>query len=151
MSNAGAMRFTYVAPSLQDCEARLSAYESMRSTLGFAPWVVLSQQDSRVIGWGGLSVDPTEPQWGLEVSYVFGQSYWGNGFATELVEYSLAHAFTTLSAKEVNSFVMPENVASIKVLQKCGFQLLRYESRLKRNHYRMSAPSEAQPTEQHCG
>ncbi len=143
LSNPVAMQFTYVAQSIPECEARLSAYEAMRSTLGFAPWVVQLEEEGSVIGWGGLSIDPKEPDWGLEVSYAFSPEYWGKGFATELVRYSLAHAFTVLSATEVNSFAMPANTASIKVLQACGFQLLRYESNLQRNHYRVSAPSAA--------
>jgi ribosomal-protein-alanine N-acetyltransferase len=145
MSDPVVMQFTYVAPSLPGCEVRLSAYEAMRSTLGFAPWVVLSEKEGTIIGWGGLSIDPNEPEWGLEVSYAFGPKYWGKGFATELVQFSLAYAFAVLSAEEVNSFAMPANAASIRVLQACGFQLLRYVSGLQRNHYRASAPSAATP------
>ena len=143
MSNPVAMQFTYVAPSLIHCEARLGSYEAMRSTHGFAPWVVLNQEEGSVVGWGGLSVDPEQPDWGLEVSYAFSPEYWGKGFATELVQYSLAHAFTALCATEVSSFAMTDNAASVRVLQKCGFELLRYEDSIQRNHYRVSAPSAA--------
>ena len=143
MSNADAMKFTYVAPSLQECAERLIAYEDMRSTLGFAPWVLRSQDDDSVVGWGGLSIGPNEPEWGLEVGYAFKPEYWGQGLATELVQFSLAHAFMTLGAKEVNAFAMPANLVSMNVLKKAGFQLLRYEKGLLRNHFRASVPSAA--------
>lgn len=135
MSDALAMRHTYVAPSREQCLHRLSTYEAMRPTLGFAPWVLRTSVGGPVIGWGGLSIDPEEPEWGLEVGYALAPSVWGNGFATELVRFSLGFAFQVLSAPEVHAFAKPENLASIKVLQKSRFVLLRYEPSLQRNHY----------------
>lgn len=135
MGNAAAMQHTYVAPSVEHCLARLSTFEAMRSTWGFAPWVVRTQREGAVVGWGGLSLDPDEPEWGLEVSYAFAPGAWGQGFATELVEASLSVAFGILQAPEVHAFARPANAASARVLQKCGFTLLRYEPRLERNHY----------------
>lgn len=135
MSDASAMQHTYVAPSLERCAARLAAYEALRSSLGFAPWVVREAVTQRLVGWGGLSVDPHEPGWGLEVSYAFSPSAWGQGYATELVRASLAEAFEVLSAPEVHAFAKPENAASIRVLDKCGFAYLRHEPSLQRSHF----------------
>jgi ribosomal-protein-alanine N-acetyltransferase len=135
MSISSAMAHTYVAPSLEHCSSRLKAYEDMRSTLGFAPWVVRTQQEGSIVGWGGLSIDPEAPEWGLEVSYAFAPGSWGQGFGTELVQASLAHAFDILQAPEVHAFAKPQNVGSVRVLEKNGFALLRYEPLLKRNHY----------------
>ena len=143
MSDPVAMQFTYIAQSFAECKARLTSYEAMRATLGFAPWVVLWLETGNVVGWGGLSVDPEEPEWGLELSYAFSAQHWGKGFATELVQYSLAHAFAVLSAKEVNSFAKPANTGSIRVLEKCGFQFLGYASSLERSHYCVHAPGAA--------
>ena len=143
MSDPLAMRHTYVAPTLEQCSARLGAYEAMRSTLGFAPWVVEVSKDSEPIGWGGLSVDPEEPEWGLEVSYAFEPSSWGKGYATELVKASLAYAFGPLAVNEVHAFAKRENLASVRVLEKCGFSHLRYEPGLQRNHYLAQAPGAA--------
>lgn len=129
------MQYTYVAPSFDHCLARLRAYEMGRSTLGFAPWVARVTEESEPIGWGGLSVDPEEPDWGLEVSYAFCPAVWGNGYATELVQFSLAHGFSRLSAREIHAFAKPENTGSIRVLEKCGFNYLKCEPRLERGHY----------------
>ena len=143
MSNASAMEHTYVAHSLEECSARLSAYEAMRTALGFAPWVVSHVQSCEVIGWGGLSVDLEEPERGLEVSYAFSPIVWGKGYATELVLFSLAYAFGQLSAKTVYAFAKPENDRSVRVLQKCGFSHQCYEPLLKRDHYLAHAPGAA--------
>jgi RimJ/RimL family protein N-acetyltransferase len=137
------MKHTYIAPSLEHCRVRLSAYEAMRGTLGFAPWVVRTARDGQVVGWGGLSIDPEEPEWGLEVGYAFSPVAWGQGYATELVQFSLAHAFELLAAEEVHAFARPKNEPSIRVLHRSGFRLLRYEPSLERNHYLVTVASAA--------
>jgi RimJ/RimL family protein N-acetyltransferase len=135
MADASAMQHTYVATSYEHCLARLQAYEATRKTLGFAPWVVRAAQDGQVVGWGGLSIDPLEPEWGLEVIYAFAPRAWGLGYATELVQASLGFAFNNLGVPEVHAFAKQENAASARVLQKCGFSLLRYEPALERDHF----------------
>lgn len=143
MSDAQAMQHTYVAASLEQCAARLSAYEALRLTRGFAPWVVRISDSGELIGWGGLSVDPAAPQWGLEVGYAFTPSAWGQGYATELVRFSLEHAFGALAAPEVHAFARPENLGSVRVLEKCGFKFLRHEVSLARNHFLALTPGAA--------
>ena len=143
MHRADAMRYTYVAPSPAQLASRLRTYEALRLTLGCAPWVVLERASMQVIGWGGLSVDPEVPGWGLEVSYAFAPASWGNGYATELVRYAVQHALTALGVAQVHAFAMPQNVASIRVLQKSGFKMAGYEPALERNHYVVSAQDQA--------
>lgn len=139
MRDALSMQHTYVAPSLEHCRARLAVYEASRTRLGFAPWVARSSEEGKPIGWGGLSEDPEEPAWGLEVSYAFAPAVWGRGFATELVQSSLEFAFGRLAAAEVHGFAKPQNTGSVRVLQKCGFCHLRFEPRLQRDHYLVHA------------
>lgn len=130
-----AMQFTYVAASLADCEHRLRTHEALRSRHGFAPWVVVLRSELRVIGWGGLNIDPFEPGWGVEVSYFLRPAYWGLGYATEVVRAAIDHGFGDLALPEVAAFAKPENAASIRVLEKCGFAFVGYEPSLERNHY----------------
>jgi ribosomal-protein-alanine N-acetyltransferase len=140
MSDPVAMRHTYVAPTPEHCLARLRVYESMRSTLGFAPWVARLAEQGEPVGWGGLSVDPDELEWGLEVSYAFAPAVWGKGYATELVRFAVELGFGLLSACEIHAFAKPDNTGSVRVLEKCGFTSLRYEPRLERNHYLLTSP-----------
>ena len=130
-----AMRFTYVAPSLMECARRLRTHEALRAENGFAPWVAVLRGEDCVVGWGGLGVDPFDPGWGPEVSYFFHPAQWGRGLATELVAASVRHGFDALSLPAIGAFARPENAASIRVLEKCGFRLLGWEPALERNHY----------------
>lgn len=133
--NRDHMKFTFWAESRDACESWLRRYESLRQVDGFAPWTIVHRAEQRIIGWGGLNTDPNAEGWGVEVSYFIHQSYEDRGFATEIVRASVIHGFTELLLREIGAFAKPENHASIRVLEKCGFKFLRYESALKRNHY----------------
>jgi RimJ/RimL family protein N-acetyltransferase len=133
--NHDAMRYTHVAESRQDCAHWHRTFAALESTCGFAPWTVVLRAAGCVIGWGGLSIDPFDPGWGVEVSYYFHPAYWGRGYATELVRATLQYGFDVLALEVIGAFVRPANVASVGVLEKCGFTLRGYEPRLERNRY----------------
>lgn len=133
-----AMRYTFWATSKEESAQRLRAYAGLAAQLGYAPWTVILRSEARIIGWGGLNVDPFDPGWGVEVAYFFDPAYWGRGFATELVRASLTHGFHGRALRVINAFVHRENRASSRVLEKCGFQFQCFEPRLDRNHYIIS-------------
>jgi putative acetyltransferase len=140
--NPDYMRFTFCAQSRAACENWLRRYADSRRANGFAPWTIVHNSDNRVIGWGGLNIDPTAPEWGPEVSYFIHPAYQGRGFATELVQCSLRHGFADVGLRRIAAFAMPLNDASIRVLTKCGFKFIRYEPALQRNHYEAIAELE---------
>lgn len=135
MGDADAMQYTYTAPSEAACAQRLRAYAQLDSTLGYAPWTVLLRGEDRVIGWGGLNIDPFDPGWGIEVAYCFHPAFWGRGYATELVGTALSVGFGELAMETIVAFVHQENVGSARVLAKCGFQRVGYAPKLDRDHY----------------
>ena len=129
------MRFTFWAESRAVCDIWLRRYASSREVNGFAPWTIVHRSEGRVIGWGGLNVDPNAPEWGTEVSYFIHPFYEGQGFATEVVRASLRHGFGDLALREIAAFAKPDNKASASVLKRCGFKFVRYEPALERDHY----------------
>lgn len=54
-----------------------------------------------------------------EVGYWVGREYWGKGIATEALSEFLGH----LQTRPLYAHVAHHNVASIRVLQKCGFTI----------------------------
>jgi RimJ/RimL family protein N-acetyltransferase len=104
---------------------------------GYAPWTVLLRAEHRIVGWGGLNVDPNAPGWGTEVSYFIHPAYAGKGLATELVQASCAYGFVDLELPLIGAFASPANVASMRVLEKCGFRLIGHETTLARNHFEL--------------
>jgi RimJ/RimL family protein N-acetyltransferase len=55
----------------------------------------------------------------LEIGYWFGKAFWGNGIATE----SLGMFLELFEARPIGARVAKDNVASIRVLEKCGFEV----------------------------
>ena len=138
-SDPAAMRFTYCSFSRAATAAHLESYAVRFSLDGFAPWTAVFAAESRIVGWGGLSRDPSAPHWGVEVAYFIHPSYWGRGLATELVQASLSLAFTELGLPKVGAFARPENRASIRVLAKVGFVRIRFVPELERDEFCVSA------------
>lgn len=72
--------------------------------------------DDEVVGTIGSWGDPGE----REVTYWIGRSYWGKGIATDaLSEYLAVERSRPLRAR-----VAADNVASRRVLEKCGFRVV---------------------------
>ncbi|OCI91191.1 GNAT family acetyltransferase [Rhizobium sp. AC27/96] len=88
---------------------------------GFGRWAV--EAEGRLIGFGGVTVS-TEFE-GLNMSYHLHPDCWGSGYATELVRGALAFSFSDLNARRVIGLVRPVNLASRRVLEKCGFGFRR--------------------------
>ena len=58
---------------------------------------------------------------GFEVGYHIAKEYTGNGYATEALKALLEYAATMKKLERVYGICLSENVASKKVLEKCGF------------------------------
>lgn len=57
------------------------------------------------------------------VGYWIGREYWGQGVATE----ALARFLSIVTTRPLHAHVTKHNLASIRVLEKCGFRLDREE------------------------
>jgi ribosomal-protein-alanine N-acetyltransferase len=136
LGDPAAMQYTHADPSLRQCRRRIAVHEQRRRRDGYAPWTIVTKADGRIIGWGGLYDDPFDPGWGVEVGYFFDPVYWGKGYATELMAACTSVADTVLQLPEVRAFARPENVGSRRVLEKAGFQVVRFVPEMQRLLYR---------------
>jgi [ribosomal protein S5]-alanine N-acetyltransferase len=118
LGDKNAMRYTRKLASLRECRRYIAAHECQRRKLGYGPWVVFENLRHALIGFGGLYDDPFDLGWGIEVTYHFAQTAWGNGYATELAEFSLQVAHERLGFTEVRAFAHPDNAASLRVLER---------------------------------
>lgn len=77
----------------------------------------------RTIVWGGEvagHVLSYEEGGRPEVSYWIGRAYWGRGIATRALATFLAEVNT---ARPIYARVAKDNVASLRVLERCGFRV----------------------------
>jgi ribosomal-protein-alanine N-acetyltransferase len=87
---------------------------------GFGPWGVMLKQDGGLIGHCGLFY--VEEVREVEVMYALAQEHWGKGLATEGAKASLRFGFEQLGLPRIVAFVMPENTASVRVIEKLGMR-----------------------------
>jgi RimJ/RimL family protein N-acetyltransferase len=111
-------------------------HEWLRRRDGYAPWIVVRKNDGQIIGWGGLYNDPFEPGWGVELGYHFDPQAWGQGYASEFVAACMDVADRTLQLPQITAFAHAENLPSRRVLQKAGFEQLRFVPEMDRFLYR---------------
>jgi ribosomal-protein-alanine N-acetyltransferase len=140
LGDAEAMRFTHVDLSLKGCRRRIAAHEWLRRRDGFAPWTVVRRDDARIVGWGGLYNDPFTPGWGVEVGYHFDPAVWGRGYASELVATCMNLADRVLLLPEISAFAHAGNIGSRRVLEKAGFEVVRFVPEMDRFFYRRQRP-----------
>ncbi len=57
-----------------------------------------------------------------EMGYWIGEPFWGNGIATEATNLICEYAFDNLGVERIFSSVFDYNKASMRVMEKCGFE-----------------------------
>lgn len=81
-------------------------------------WAVLLKPGLDFLGYCGLKRRPERDE--IDLGYRFMKKFWGNGYATEAAKACLEYGFINLGLKKITGRAMPENIASIKVLENCG-------------------------------
>lgn len=76
----------------------------------------------------------------VELTYALGRAYWGKGYATEAGRAMIKHGFQELGIGRIVNSVAVENVHSVNLLRRLGFQI---ENNLKSRPF--SKPFEASP------
>ena len=71
---------------------------------------------------GYVQLVPIEEGW--EIGYHIAKKYTGNGYAAEAVSAFLPFAAEKKSLSEIYGICLKENVASVRVMEKCGFENL---------------------------
>ncbi len=88
---------------------------------GFGRGACILKSTGEQIGFAGLKY--LEELGEVDVAYRLLPAFWGQGLATEAALASVRYGFDQLGLKRIIGLAMPENVASIRVLEKAG---LRY-------------------------
>jgi RimJ/RimL family protein N-acetyltransferase len=114
---AAAQMAAFTAPDHMDRDAFERRWSRLRAdeTVIARVIVVDGEVAGTIASWG----DPDE----REVTYWIGRSYWGKGIATGALK-----AFLTVDpSRPLHARVASDNVASHRVLEKCGFRVIATE------------------------
>lgn len=81
-------------------------------------WAVHTKSDTKFIGWCGLKARSERNE--IDLGYRFIKTTWGRGYATEAAWACIKYGFERLKLRRIVGRAMPENIGSLKVLEKCG-------------------------------
>ena len=83
---------------------------------------IFDYRTNTLIGHISLYAIKRVPYSSAFIGYSMDQSYTGRGIASEAVQLMLQLAFQTLQLHRVEAYIAPDNIASIRVIEKNGFQ-----------------------------
>ena len=81
-------------------------------------WAVHLKPSLQFLGWCGLKYRPELNE--TDLGFRLKKEFWGKGYATEAAFASIKYGFESVGLKQITGRAEVENVASWKVLEKCG-------------------------------
>ena len=113
--------------TMKEAEAVVELIPSQYQKFGIGRWAMIEKSTRNFIGWNGLKF-VTERINGRSNYYDLGYrlvpDYWGKGFATEGALVSVSYAKEELKLHELYAAAHVDNVASNRIIQKLGFDML---------------------------
>ncbi|HEV7682023.1 MAG TPA: GNAT family protein [Pyrinomonadaceae bacterium] len=122
-SNPQVMRY-WSTPPLADKEAARKLIEDIQRDVEhqrIIKWGIALRPDDKFIGSVTLfNLDYTHRR--AEIGYAQGRAYWGYGYMKEALTAVINYGFTELNLHRIEADVDPRNDASIRSLERLGFQ-----------------------------
>lgn len=113
-------------PSLERVEKMLARLMAHWEEHGYGVWAVEASATGQLLGRCGLFYIAETAE--VEVDFILGRAFWGQGFATEAGQASLHYGFDQHNLAAIVGIVHPENRASQRVLTKIGMTLTRADN-----------------------
>ena len=105
-------------PFLEKVERFIAGQNAHWEQYGYGDWGILPEEIDQIIGWAGLQFLPELGE--TEVGFLLDRPFWGKGYATEAALASIQFGFEVFSLDHIIALVHPENLASRRVIDKCG-------------------------------
>ncbi|MBW4577564.1 MAG: GNAT family N-acetyltransferase [Aphanothece sp. CMT-3BRIN-NPC111] len=109
--------------SFEQTQESLQSYLAHWERYGFGRWAVVHKPNQQFIGHCGLENLPILGE--VELNYLLAKEYWGRGLTTEAARSLIKYGFETLKLQGLVALAKPENLASLRIMQKIGMQYER--------------------------
>jgi [ribosomal protein S5]-alanine N-acetyltransferase len=86
---------------------------------------VILKETGEYIGWCGLKFLAEDNE--VDIGYRFMQKHWGKGYASEAAASCIKEGFEHYQLSKIIGMVVPENIGSVKVLEKIGLRFVKEE------------------------
>lgn len=105
-------------PPLERVQRFIAGQHAHWEKYGYGNWGILPEGEPKIIGWVGLQYLPELEE--TEVGFLLDRPFWGRGYATESALASLRFGFEHFDLDHIIALVHPANLASRRVIEKCG-------------------------------
>ncbi|HLA55277.1 MAG TPA: GNAT family N-acetyltransferase [Flavobacterium sp.] len=91
---------------------------------GIGRWAAILKDTGEFIGWAGLKFIKrlNDRDDNYDLGYRFIQRHWGKGYGTESAKAFIDFGFNEMKLGKISAYVDVNNIASQKILEKCGFK-----------------------------
>jgi RimJ/RimL family protein N-acetyltransferase len=115
-------RFYYATMTREESDAAIDTYTEYLKRDGFSFLAVERRSDGAFIGDVGMVpvVMPIAGNPPVEIGWLLGQQYWGNGYAVEAARAWIEYGFNELDLPEIVAWTTVSNLPSQRVMQKLG-------------------------------
>lgn len=118
------LRFTDAFPPVSELSNAIyiwthEAYQSKK----FIRWCTALKENDRCIGGVFLFLPYGDDTSGrrMDIAYDISPRYRNKGYASEAIRKVVTYGFEKMALKRIQAQIMPENTASIRAVEKCGF------------------------------
>lgn len=128
------VQYVCYGPSTRsECERELKFHieQQLADTRTFYHLALELRKTQTMIGWCGIKIVNPQSQEG-ELGYALNRSYWGQGYMAEAAKALVTFGFRDLHLHRIVGTCHPDNLASIRILEKVGMQ---YEGCLRQNRW----------------
>jgi len=93
---------------------------------GFGIFAAQIKDNGKIIGEAGL-FNSFQNLNHLELGYILDKKFWRKGYGSEICISLIDYGFYTLNLDKISARVFKQNVASIRLSEKCGMKLIQQE------------------------
>lgn len=108
-------------PYEEEKEFQRAYIENMYRYFGYGMWLIFSKETGKLMGRAGLEHREYHHEIELELGYIIGTKYQGQGYATEICKAILAYAKENTGFERINTLIEDGNIASERLSKKLGF------------------------------
>jgi RimJ/RimL family protein N-acetyltransferase len=88
----------------------------------YGRWAVHLKNNDEFIGWCGLKYIKEANE--IDLGYRFKEEYWNKGYGYEAVKATIDYGFNNLKLKRIVATALSQNIASWKIMEKCGMKFI---------------------------
>jgi ribosomal-protein-alanine N-acetyltransferase len=107
--------------NIEEARKNLNEFLEEYEKDGLGAWGIEHRADRKLIGIINTSI-PHRINRRVEMGYTISRAYWGQGYATEAVKTLIEFGFEKMDLLRIEAVVLPEHLASARVLEKSGMQ-----------------------------